>query len=103
MQTLLMLYQMHPRSARNAVMTCAAKRGRSEERGGRLELVLKYADRKYELTSLAHLRPQELHKSRCPLGPLRHSGVTLVWQFAQSFCWSLPRLRFRFFFAASND
>ena len=39
-----------------------------------------------KLTSLAHLSPQLLHKSLCPLGPLRHSGVTLVWHLAQSFC-----------------
>lgn len=28
--------------------------------------------------SFAHRRPQLLHRSRCPLGPRRHSGVTRV-------------------------
>ena len=31
-----------------------------------------------ELTCLAHRRPQLLHRSRFPLGPLLHSGVTRV-------------------------
>src|ERR1700753_963574 len=55
------------------------------------------------LTCLAQRRPQLLHKSRFPLGPRRHSGVLVVWQFAQSFCRSpAPLLRFRFFFATSS-
>ena len=55
------------------------------------------------LTCLAHRNPHELHRSRLPEGPLRHSGVVLVWQFAQSFCnWPAPFLRFRFFLAASR-
>jgi hypothetical protein len=32
---------------------------------------------------LFHLSPHALHISFTPLGPLRHSGVTLVWQIRQ--------------------
>lgn len=54
-------------------------------------------------TCLAQRRPHELQRSRLPDGPLLHSGVVLVWQFAQSFCnWPAPFLRLRFFFAANK-
>ena len=61
------------------------------------------ATRKKRHTCLAQRRPQELHKSLFPDGPLLHSGVVLVWQFAQSFCsWPAPFLRLRFFLAAKR-
>lgn len=51
-----------------------------------------------ELTCFAHRSPQLLHRSRCPLGPLLHSGVLRVWQFAQSLTTlPTPFLLFRFF------
>src|SRR6266536_5032430 len=56
------------------------------------------------LTCFAQRSPQLLHKSRCPLGPRRHSGVTRVWQFAQSRCrCPAPFLRFRFFLLDKRD
>ena len=55
------------------------------------------------LTSFAHLSPQLLHKSRFPLGPRLHSGVTRVWQFTQSFCiFPAPLRLFRFFLLESR-
>ena len=56
-----------------------------------------------ELTCFAHRNPHELQRSRFPEGPRLHSGVVLVWQFAQSFCsCPAPFLRFRFFLAANR-
>ena len=54
-------------------------------------------------TCFAHRRPQLLQRSRFPLGPLLHSGVTRVWQLAQSFSsWPIPFLLFLFFFRLSK-
>ena len=51
-----------------------------------------------EHTCLAHRNPQLLHRSLNPLGPLLHSGVLRVWQFAQSRTMLPPPFRlFRFF------
>ena len=90
---------MHRLSEQIAEKTFEAIRGHSE---GIISTRCHY-NRMVTLTSFAHLRPQLLQRSLCPLGPRRHSGGTLVCQLAQSFCWSLPRLRFRFFFAAIKD
>ena len=63
-------------------------------------------------TCFAHRNPQLLQRSLCPLGPLRHSGVFLVWQLAQSLtCPPAPFLLFLFlpkfslllFLVAKND
>lgn len=56
------------------------------------------------LTCFAQRNPQLLHKSLWPLGPRLHSGVTRVWQFAQSRCGLLaPLRRLRFFLLDKSD
>jgi hypothetical protein len=44
-----------------------------------------YSSFLFDPSDLAYRKPQALHSSFGPLGPLRHSGESLRWHFAHIF------------------